>query len=243
MRPLGPLGPVAHDRAAPLARRHPLARLGAALLLMTGLFVSDGIAGPLIGLIAIGAALLASGAAPRAILPRCSPVVLAAAGIGAFNGLVSGDAVAGAAVALRLAAIALAGIVALATIEPTELADALVEHLHAPPRFAVGALAAMRLLPLLAREWEIRGLARRARGIESGRGPFARLAAFPVQTHGLLVAAVRRAVALALAMDARGFGARPCRTLARSRPLRPSDLSLLAAALVIAVGVMAAGSL
>ena len=120
------LGPQMHDRAAPLARCHPLARLGAALLLMTGLFLSRGVGGPAIALVAIAAAAFASGLELRALLRRAAPVVLSAAGIGVFNGLVAGDPAGGVAVALRLAAIALAGIVALATIEPTELADALV---------------------------------------------------------------------------------------------------------------------
>lgn len=234
------IGPLAHDRSAPLARRHPLARLGAALVLMTGLFLTSGPVGPAIALVAIAGAVIASGVSARALAPRCMPVALAAVGIGAFNGLVAGDPISGAAVALRLAAIALAGIVVLATIEPTDLADALVQHLHASPRFAVGALAAMRLLPLFAREWEIRGLARRARGVEADRGTLARLASFPGRTHGLLVAAVRRAVALAAAMDARGFGSRPCRTLARPRSFRWADATLLAGAVVLASVVIAA---
>ena len=234
------LGPLAHDRSAPLARRHPLARLGAALVLMAGLFLTSGVIGPAIALVSIAGAAMQSGLSARALAPRCVPVVLAAVGIGAFNGLAAGDAAAGAAVALRLAAIALAGIVVLATIGPTELADALVQHLHAPPRFAVGALAAMRLLPLFAREWEIRGLARRARGVEADRGTLPRLASFPGRTLGLLVAAVRRAVALAAAMDARGFGSRPCRTLARPRGLRPADAALLAGAVALAIVVVAA---
>jgi len=234
------LGPLAHDRSAPLARRHPLARLGTALVLMTGLFLTGGLVGPAIALVCIGIAVIASGLSARALAPRCVPVVLGAAGIGAFNGLVAGDATAGAAVALRLAAIALAGIVVLATVEPTELADALVQHLHAPPRFAVGALAAMGLLPLFAREWEIRGLARRARGVEADRGTLARLASFPGRTHGLLVAALRRAVALASAMDARGFGSRPCRTIARPRGFRRPDAALLGGSVVLAIVVVAA---
>ncbi len=236
-------GPLAHDRRAPFVRRHPLARLGAALLVMAALFLSHGIAAPAIALVAIAAAAAASGLDPRALIPRSAPVVLAAAGIGTFNGLVAGDPVAGVSVALRLGGIALAGIVALATIEPTDLADALVQHLHAPSRFAVGAIAGLRLLPLFVQEWETRGLARRARGLEADRGPIAQLAAFPGRTHGLLVAAVRRAVLLASAMDARGFGTRPCRTLARPRDLVTADLTLLLgtsalAAVVIVAGIM-----
>lgn len=235
------LRPLAHDRGALLARRHPLARIGAALLLMLALFVSRGIPAPALGLAAVAAAAFASGVDGRALLRRSLPVAAAASGIGVFNAVVSGDAIAGLAVALRLAGIALAGIVALATIEPTELADALVQHLRVSPRFAVGALAALRLLPLFAREWEIRGLARRARGLEAGRGLITRLAEFPGRTHGLLVAAVRRAVALALAMDARGFGTKACRTIARPRAFDRRDAAMLIASLAVSLAVIAAG--
>lgn len=234
------LGPLAHDRLAPLARRHPLARLGAAILVMVALFLSQSVAGSAVALVAIVAAAAASGLDGRALVPRIAPVVLAAIGLGAFNGLVAGDPAAGLSVTLRVSGIALAGIVALATIEPTALADSLIQHLHAPPRFAVGALAALRLLPLFAREWEIRGRARRARGLDADRGAVARLASFPGRTHGLLVAAVRRAVLLATAMDARGFGSRPCRTLARPRSFRPPDLGLLLGALALSAGIIVA---
>ena len=43
---------------------------------------------------------------------------------------------------IRVLAIALPGVLALATTDPTDLADALVQQLHLPWRFAIGALAA-----------------------------------------------------------------------------------------------------
>lgn len=229
--------PLRYDGAALLARAHPLAKLAAAALLMLAAFVSLDLAAAALALLSIAVGAHLSGVAPVPLARRAAPVALAACGIGLFNGIVAGDAVAGAAVSLRLLAVGLAGIVALATIEPTELADALVEHLHAPARFAVGALAALRLLPLFAREWEVRGLARRARGIEAAGGPLARLLAFPERTFGLLVGAIRRATALALAMDARGFGSRPCRTLARPRPFDTRDRALIAVSAAVALSV------
>src|SRR5688572_23942001 len=209
---------------------------------MLGAFVSLDAAAAGLALLAIAAGALLSGVAPAPLARRSAPLAVAACGIGAFNALVAADALAGLAVALRLLAVGLAGVVALATIEPTELADALVEHLHAPARFAIGALAALRLLPLFAREWEVRGLARRARGIDDAPGPLA-LISFPARTFGLLVGAIRRATSLALAMDARGFGSRPCRTVARPRPFRPRDVILVAAAALVAVAVAAVARL
>lgn len=230
-----------YDARAPLARGHPLARLAAAAVLMLALFATLDVRASAIALGAVAAFAAASGLRPVAVIRRAAPLALAAVGIGLFNGLAAQDAGAGLAVALRLAAVALAGVVAVATVEATELADALVQHLRAPARFAIGTLAAFRLLPLFAREWDVRGRARRARGIESERGLIARLGAFPDRIHGLLVGAIRRATVLALAMDARGFGSRPCRTISRPRAFGGRDLVLISiaggvSALVVMLG-------
>lgn len=231
-------GALAYDASAPLARAHPLARIGAAGLLMLALFATLELRASLIALAAVAAFAWASGVTWSPLARRAAPLALAAAGIGLFNGVVAQEAEAGLTVALRLAAVALAGVVAVATVEATELADALVQHLRAPPRFAVGTLAAFRLLPIFAREWEVRGRARRARGIESDGGLLARLYAFPDRTRSLLVGAIRRAVVLALAMDARGFGSRPCRTVSRPRGFTGRDVTLVALAGVVSAAVI-----
>ena len=56
---------------------------------------------------------------------------------------------------LRVLAIALPGVLVFATTDPTDLADALVQNAKAPARFAIGALAAFRLVPLLGQEWQM----------------------------------------------------------------------------------------
>jgi len=230
------LEPLIPDPSAPLARPHPIAKIVAALVLMLGLFVTVDLVTSGIIVTALLLAARFSGLPPRSLAARAAPLLIAAASLGLFNGLVSQSAAGGAAIALRVVGISLAGMLAVATIDPTDLADALVEHAHAPSRFVVGALAAFRLFPLFSREWDVLGLARRARGIEADRTFVDRVRAFPGRALGLLVAAIRRATRLALAMDARGFGSRECRTLARPRPLTLPDGALVAGALVLAVG-------
>ena len=231
MRLLAPLVP---DPRAPLARMHPLAKIAAALVVMLGLFISVDAVTSAIVLAALAIAATQSGLSARALAGRITPLLVGAAGIAFFNAIVGGTGAAGGlAIGLRLVGISFAGILAVATIDPTELADALVQHLDAPSRFVVGALAAFRLFPLFSREWDTLGLARRARGIEADRTIADRLAAFPGRALGLLVAAIRRATRLAIAMDARGFGARPCRTLARPRDIVWSDRALVAAAMAL----------
>jgi energy-coupling factor transport system permease protein len=228
------LEPLTPDPRASLARAHPLAKIAAAFVLMFALFVTIDLVTPTLVLLAEIAAVPLIGIPPRALLRRAFPVFVAAVGIGFFNALLSGDIAGGVAIGIRLIGIALAGIIAVASIDPTDLADALTEHLHAPYRFTVGALAAFRLMPLFADEWQTIGLARRARGIDDGRGPVARVTGFFATTHSLLVATIRRATRLALAMDGRGFSDAGCRTLARPRPIAARDWALVVASFAVA---------
>ena len=133
----------------------------------------------------------------------------------------------------------MAGLLALASTDPTDLADALQQQLHLSPRVAIGTLAAVRLLPVIASEWQILALARRARGVEAGRSPPAAARIAFGMLLALLVGAVRRATRLALAMEARGFGALPCRSVARPQRLRGRDMALIAVALLVAGGAVA----
>jgi energy-coupling factor transport system permease protein len=158
--------------------------------------------------------------------------------LGPFD-ITSNGVEAAAAVWLRLLAITLPGIVVLATTDPMDMADALVQCWHAPARFAYGALAALRLLPLLAADWQMIALARRARGLDAGRSPVAALRLFVSQTFAVLVASIRRGVRLATAMEARGFDSAQPRSVARPQPMRPPDWWLVVATIVVVLLVTA----
>ncbi|MEP6680621.1 MAG: energy-coupling factor transporter transmembrane component T [Chloroflexota bacterium] len=250
--------PLVPDATAPLARANPIAKLGAALLLMFVLFVSDDLLTPSILLAGLLATLPLTGLAPRVLIARTWPLLVVATSVGVLNALFApeqagaliqiGPAAAGAqnllaglALGVRLLTIAGVGVVTLATIEPTDLADALVQQLGVSPRFAVGALAALRLLPILADEWQLIRLARRARGVDAGRSAFAAAGIFFGELLTLLVSAVRRATRLALAMEARGLGSRPCRGIARPQRVGAGDLALLVAAALLAAGAVGVG--
>lgn len=249
--------PLSPDPRAALARAHPLPKIAAALVLMLALFLTVDLVTSGIVLAGVLAATPLTGLPRRPLLRRIAPLAVAAVGIALFNTVLApsplGETVlvagpvritdqsllGGIAAAIRLVAIALSGVLVLATIDPTDLADALVEHLHAPPRFVLGAVAAWRLAPIFGQQWWVIGLARRARGVETERGLLTRLRTFPSRTFGLLVGALRRGTELALAMDARGFGRRSCRTLARPRPIRAADQMVLVAATLLAIGATA----
>ncbi len=250
--------PLVPDPTAPLARATPIAKLGAALLLMIVLFVSDDLLTPTILLAGLVATLPLTGLAPRVLLARTWPLLVVATSVGVLNAAFApeqagaliqiGPALVGAqnllaglALGVRLLTIAGVGVVTLATIEPTDLADALVQQLGVSPRFAVGALAALRLLPILAEDWQLIRLARRARGVDAGRSALAAAGIFFGELLTLLVSAVRRATRLALAMEARGLGSRPCRGIARPQRVGAEDLALLVAAALLAAGAVGVG--
>jgi energy-coupling factor transport system permease protein len=145
--------------------------------------------------------------------------------------------------ALRLIAVALPGMLVFATIDPTDLADSLMAHLRVPPRFAIGALAAFRLVPLLNAEWRQLVLARRARGVDAGWNPIARLRLFASAMFALLVGAIRRGIRLATAMEARGFDSGVPRTIARPTRFGLPDALVVASGAALAAVALLAGHL
>ena len=254
------LVPLAPDPDAALSRRNPVAKLTAAGIVTVAMLVSLDPVTPAVLLAIEAAAMPFSGVRLGTLLRRSWPLLLGIAGVVVANLVaVQGGEVlveigpvditthaveSAAAVALRLLALTLPGIVVLAATDPMDLADALVQRWRVPPRFAYGALAALRLLPLLSADWHMIGRARRARGLDAGWSPVGRLRAFTGQVFAVLVAAVRRGVRLAAAMDARGFAtAGVARTVARPQPMRPADWALVggtALAVAVAVGVSVA---
>ena len=252
---IGSAGATRTPRA--LQRANPVAKLVAALVLFVALFVSlDAVTAavilaPLVALIAV------SGIGVSVLVGRAWLIGLLAIAVGAFNVLFAAEQLGpsvvaigpvevgavtlanGLGLALRLIAIFVAGILATATSDPTEMADALIQQAHVSPRFAIGVLAALRLVPVLAREWRIIGLARRARGVEAGRSPLAAVRLLGGRVMALLVAAIRRASRMAVAMEARGFGALDCRTIARPQRITAGDVAWIAGAVALSAAAIA----
>jgi len=245
MRRLTPLRP---DPRALLARANPVAKLGAATILMAILFLASGPITPALVLVGILASLPLTGIKPGTLLSRTWPLLLAALVVGVLNVVLAPatprgpDFATGLALGLRLLGIALSGVVALATTDPTDLADSLQQQVRLSPRLAVGVLAAVRMLPILAGEWQLLGMARRARGVSARWSPIVATRLAFGKLLALLVGAVRRATRLALAMDARGFGTAACRTIARPQQMKAGDWGLLLAAAVLGATALGIGA-
>ena len=156
MSVLVPLAPDSERRSPGI---NPVAKLTGAIVVLVGLVVTSDPLTPAL-LLAIELAVLPfTGVRARTLLRRTWPLLLSVSGVALTNMIVvnGGEVLldlgsarhhqqrcrAAASVWLRLLAITLPGIVVLATTDPMDLADALVQCWHAPARFAYGALAAL----------------------------------------------------------------------------------------------------
>lgn len=240
---------------SPLGRTSPLVKLGIAIVWLVGLALT---LNPWPALI-LAAVALAAGVAFGALRlgeigRRIAPIAVAALGIALTNLVFSsangdpaahavlqlgplrltGEAVSAAAgLAARIGAIVSVGAVFGLTTDATRLVDSLVQQARVSPRFAYGALAAYQAVPRLADDLAtIRG-ARRLRGMPG---------LHPRLLVGLLVRAIRHADQLALAMDARGFGAERRSTY---RPIEWTalDATTAFAGVVILAAALSAGRL
>jgi energy-coupling factor transport system permease protein len=249
--------PLRPAPTALLAAANPVAKLAAAAVLMVVLFISVDAVTALIVLAGLAVAVGLSGIRPGSLVARTWPIPLSALSVGILNVLFATPAgvevlhigpvlvgsenlVSGLGLGLRLMAIASCGVLASVTTDPTALADSLVQQLRLSSRFALGALAAARLLPIMAGEWQTLSLARRARGVTAGRSPLAAIGLFFGKLLALLVGAVRRGTRLATAMEARGFGTRSCRTVARPQRVLRRDWLLVGAAAALGLGAVSA---
>lgn len=171
--------------------------------------------------IPVGIVLIGCGFAlwTDAALVETTPVVLE---IGQWR-LHAGALQIGFATALRLGAIiALALLAGLTTTGP-DLVRSLVQQLRVPYRVGYAALAAFRFVPRFAHELDVIRQAHRVRGAHGGRGPFAAVTRGFGYAVPLLASAIRHAERVALAMDARAFGAYPDRTERHEVPFRARD--------------------
>lgn len=219
-----------------IARINAVSRIIGALLLCIPMFISlDAVsASTALGIEFV--LLWIGGVAPWTVCRKTWPVWIAAAGsfISVFlYGRTSGEILwqggwivisegsinLAIATAIRVAAIAVPGVILALGLDPTDLADGLVEILHFSPRFVYGGLAGLRMFTLLQEDWRALGLSQRSRGLGDGNA----IARDLSQAFGLLVLSIRRATKLATAMEARGFGSGAPRSQARISRLKPID--------------------
>jgi energy-coupling factor transport system permease protein len=218
---------------------NPLAKLAAPLPVMIALVFTRGIPIPLaFSVLALGLLLVGARLSGRAIALLLIGTPMGVALLGVTFGIwvdparIDGTSAAasvvlvevgdwrftlaaylvGLAAALRIAALVLLSLLAGISTSGPELVRALVQNLRVPYRLGYTALAALRFVPRFRRELEVIRAAHRARGTDGGRGPVAAVRRTISYAIPLLASAIRHAERVALAMDARAFGAHPTRT-------------------------------
>ena len=240
------------DRAvtSPLGRVSPLVKLGIAIFWFVALATTTRVGPPLvIAAVALVLAVVVGRVDPRTLGRGLLPLWAAALSVGLLNALfaaVNSDpaasevaqlgplrlteegVAAGVGLAARVVAIAAVGVAFAQTTDSTRLVDALVQQARLSPRFAYGALAAYGAVPRFAEDLATLRQARRIRGLGGDWHPRVLV--------GLLVLAIRHGDRMALAMDARGFGAGP-RTAYRE--VRASWLDAVAVVVAVVVAVLA----
>ncbi|RBP63133.1 energy-coupling factor transport system permease protein [Brevibacterium sanguinis] len=248
----GQLIPVVRTTA--VARCNPLTKITVALVLMVAALLSIDLVSAGIVLAFSLVLLPASGLDPVQALKRLwflpAGALLAAWGTAILaekTGAVlvelgpllitTGSASVAAAIFVRALALAIPLVVLASTIDPRDLADALIQHLRLPETLVVSVLAAGRLLGLLVVDWQTLSMARRARGVADG-SPLQRASSLVAGIFALLVQAIRRGTRMAMAMEGRAFG-RPGRTWRRRSAFHPRDLVLLGSAVLVGVAAIA----
>jgi energy-coupling factor transport system permease protein len=131
------------------------------------------------------------------------------------------------------------------TTDPVDFVVALIQQARLPARIGYAVFAAYRFMPLVQEELDNIRAAHQVRGALTGRGPIARLRQTIGYAIPLLAISVRRAERVALAMDARGFGARADRTYYRTTSVGRADvvfgLTALATLAIVVAGPRIAG--
>jgi energy-coupling factor transport system permease protein len=138
---------------------------------------------------------------------------------------------------LRLLAFALLSLVFVRTTEPQDFILSLVHQLHLNYRVAFGTMVGYRVLPLLQADYQTIRAAQRVRGVREARGALHLWAHFRRYALPLLTGSVRRAGRVALAMDARAFGAFAGRSYRRRMTVDRGDWLFLGVVTVV-VGVV-----
>ena len=219
-----------------IAKLNPVSRFIGAILLCVPMFLSLDVVSASAALLIDLMLLWIGGVNPLTVLRKTWMVWIAAVGsfvsvtlYGTASGATlftfglmavsEGSLYAGAATFLRVAAIAVPGVIFALGLDPTDLADGLVQILHLPSRFVYGGLAGMRMVTLLQDDWRALGLSRRSRGLGDGSA----IRRVFLQAFSLLVVSIRRGTKLATAMEARGFGGDVPRSQARTLRLHGVD--------------------
>ena len=235
-----------------LHRLNPVAKLALAAALIVATFLADTYA-LLFGLLALTFALgayagvvgrlvrLLKVLVPLGVVMLVLQLVFVQGGQVLWGFVTTEGLVSGSKVCLRLLGVALPLLLVLMVTKLTDLANACVEVLHVPYRYAFTFTTALRFVPVFSQEMNAIMEAQTARGVEyDTKNPFRKMQLMLPLCVPLLVSSVGRTDAIALAAGQRGFYLRTRESSYRRYPFAARDWAALACCVaLIALGVVA----
>lgn len=233
-----------------LHKLHPVAKVALAAAIIAATFLSNSYA-MLIGLLAFTLAMgVYAGVAGRliALMKLLVPLALVllvlqvafmragtpVLGFATDEGLITGSKA-----CLRLLGVATPLLLMLMVTPLTDLANACVEKLHIPYRYAFTFTTALRFVPIFSQEMNAIMEAQTARGVEyDTKNPLKKLRLMLPLCVPLLLSSVGKTDATALAAEQRGFYLRTRESSYRRYPFAARDYAAFAlCAALIALGV------
>lgn len=235
-----------------LHRLNPVTKLALAAAIIAATFLSDGYAA-LVGLLVLTLALAAYAGVfgrlarllkllvPVALIMLVLQLVFVRSGTALFAFVTDEGLITGGKACLRLLGVALPLVLMLMVTKLTDLANACVEVLHVPYRYAFTFTTALRFVPVFSQEMNAIMEAQTARGVEfDSKNPFRKLSLMLPVCIPLLVTSVGKTDATALAAEQRGFYLRTRTSSYRRYPFAARDAicGVLCAALIIAGAIL-----
>ncbi len=138
---------------------------------------------------------------------------------------------------LRLLGVALPLVLMLMVTKLTDLANACVEKLHIPYKYAFTFTTALRFVPVFSQEMNAIMEAQTARGVQyDTKNPFKKMQLMLPLCVPLLISSVSKTDATALAAEQRGFYLRTRESSYRRYPFAARDMVVFAVCIVLIVG-------
>ena len=233
-----------------LHRLNPVTKLGVAAAIIIATFTADTYP-MLLALLALTFALgLYARAAsklvsllkllvPIAVIMLVLQTALMRQGTPVVLWMTSEGLVTGSKASLRLLGVALPLVLMLSVTKLNDLANACVEVLHVPYRYAFTFTTALRFVPVFGQQMNAIMEAQCARGVEyDTKNPIRKLTLMLPLCVPLLVGSVGKTDATALAAEQRGFYLRTRDSSYKRYPMRALDVAVLACGVVlVALGI------
>lgn len=236
---------------SPLHRMNPVTKLALAVLVIASSLLCDHLAA-LAVLIALTLVMSASAGVmrqllsfakllvPLSVIMLIMQTIFMRSGETLFLFVTDEGLMLGLSVCLRLLCMALPLIPVLVTTKLTDLANACVEKLHVPYKYAFTFTTALRFVPVFSQEMNAIVEAQTARGVEyDTKNPIKKLKLMLPLCIPLLISSVGKTDAAALAAEQRGFYLRGHDSSFKRYPLHGIDFAALAAGLaILAFGII-----